>query len=197
MLKRMMTRQKMKPNSKHHRKPVVLRGSRLPVIVAALLLGLTACQTDEARLVNGTRHESHVPPQTGTVGEALRIDETNTVTITGVTERSDEDISCIIVTYDWHNGGRTDATLTENVSLTLLQSGLKLEGDLSLLSDDEKHKLVTLNPAGETLEGIVQAFRPHNREPLTLLIEGTMLNVFVDGIPEAAWPVAIELDYPG
>lgn len=167
---------------------------RIFVIILALTMLmslLVSCSSDGPRLDDkGELYQSFLPEREAEMGVFFAIDTFNKIKIERV-ERVGE--QGVVITYDWLNERTAPSTLNDNVSLTVKQGGVTLRPDLSLVAD--RSLLVQQAAAGAALEGLQQGFILDNDlEPLEFFWLGQAMFVFVDGVPQDAYPVQVSVD---
>lgn len=176
-----------------------MKKSFLTLTLALALAGtlaLTACGNEVRQREDGSLYTSYLPPETATIGEEFAVDTQNKITITNLELRTQDDGSrVLIVRYDWTNDGTTEATVGESILLSVTQEGVSPEPDLSLVTS--RDKLVTPVAPGETLTDIEQGYLVESEEPLTLSFTGEEETIFIEGKPASAYPVRIEVEFPG
>ncbi len=158
-------------------------------LMVVLALALTGCIHASK---DGQVFESYIPPETGEVGEPIKLDPANTLTIKDHRIETLEDgARVLIITYDWENTSDRAFVGSDAYVITASQEGIGLTPDLSKITD--KKKLVTEVPGHETLEDIEQGFILDGDGDVTLTLDGKINTVFVDGKPQFAWPVKVTL----
>lgn len=163
------------------------------LLMVVLVLNLTGCIQGSK---DGKVFESYIPPETGEVGEAIKLDPANTLTIKDYRIESLEDgARVLIIRYDWENTSDKAFVGSDAYVITASQAGVGLTPDLSRVED--KKKLVTQVKGHETLEGIEQGFILAGDGDVTLTVDGKFDTVFVDGKPQFAWPVKVTLSPEG
>ena len=68
---------------------------------------------------------------------------------------------------------------------------MQLEGDLRLVED--KKKLVSELAAGETMKDIEQGFKLISDADVTLVLEGKVNYIFIDGVPVFNHPTEVPI----
>ncbi|NLJ71066.1 MAG: DUF5067 domain-containing protein [Clostridiaceae bacterium] len=160
------------------------------LLTVILLFSLVGCSKSEKK-----EFTSHIPPKTAEVGEDIQIDETNHIKITDISVKESEDLKYVVITYDWTNDSKKATTSDKSFTITASQDDVGLTPNLKVVED--KKKLVTQIEAGDTLSGMEQGFALNNEEsPVVFSIKGNMLSIFIDGKPQAAYPVKVTVELP-
>lgn len=156
-------------------------------LILSLVFTLPACQ--ETGGSDETNFESYLPPGEAAVGETFRPDEHNGIIIRSI--ETDATSTYVIISYEWLNDGLSSSSAAESIRFEVKQGGVALAGDLTPVSD--RALLVQDLSPGERLEGVQQAYKLVNMsDDLELSWWGTAVFVFVDGVPQDAYPVIIE-----
>lgn len=159
------------------------------LLVCFSLLSLIGCGGQ----ANDQDYESYLPPKTAQVGESVQVDPNAVLTIkeTRIVP-GDKDQEILIISYDWKNISGKAKVSQEAYLITAKQGGTGLVGDLSQVAD--KTKLVTQVQAGESLTDIEQGFILKSHDPVSLSLAGKEQTVFIDGKPNPAYPVLVDLE---
>ncbi len=159
------------------------------LLVAFSLFTLVACGGQ----ANDKDYQSYLPPPTAQLGESVQIDPDTVLTIkeTRIVP-GDKDREILIISYDWKNISGKAKVSQEAYLITAKQNGTVLVGDLSQVAD--KTKLVTQVKDGDSLIGIEQGFILNSRDPVKLSLAGKEHTVFIDGKPNPAYPVTVDLE---
>ncbi|MDI9497850.1 MAG: hypothetical protein QM270_05105 [Bacillota bacterium] len=155
------------------------------LLIAALVLSLTACSGSQKEFT------SNLPPETGELGDDIRIDASNHIQIKKADVVSVDEREILLITYDWYFEGKNARAGFEQYVITAKQGGVALKGDLSQVESIKK--LVTQIQAEERLEDIQQGFVLRDREPVTLSLMGNESWIFKEGKPVHAYPVTVEV----
>ncbi|MDI9469741.1 MAG: hypothetical protein QM296_05995 [Bacillota bacterium] len=156
------------------------------LLIAALVLSLAACSKGGQK-----EFTTNLPPETGELGEDIRIDASNHIQIKKAEVVRDGEREILLITYDWYfEGGKARAGFEQYV-ITAKQGGVALKGDLSQVESIKK--LVTQINVDEKLEDIQQGFVLRDQEPVTLSLMGNESWIFKEGKPVHAYPVTVEV----
>ncbi len=159
-------------------------------LVSLCGLSLVACGKSSA----GKNYHSYLPPEQAEMGERVQVDAQTALTVQTfkiVQKTKDQDI--LILSYDWENLSEKPLVSQEAYLVTVKQKGTTLSPDLSQVED--KTKLVTQNPAGETMREIEQGYVLQDHSPVEIALSGQAKTVFDQaGKPMFSYPVKINLN---
>lgn len=166
-----------------------LKRTLVMLLLPAVALVMVACSKTE----KPEHYSSYVPPETAEMGDAVKLDEDNILTFQKARlERTEKGDTILIVRYDWQNTSKAAHVSEEAFTLTAKQDGINLKPDLSLVED--RKKLVTNIPGGDSIEGIEQGFVLRSEDPVTLVLTGRVKYIFVDEKPQFNHPVKLTVD---